>query len=164
MDSFLIAITSARSSVKIATPYFIPTESILDAIITVSKSDIKVELMIPYESDSWIVKSASFSFIEKLLEAGVNVYFYKKGFLHSKVIMIDESFASIGTANMDYRSFDLNHEVNTYLYDSDLVETLLDQFEEDKLVSIKITLENWRKRGLKEKLKESICRLMAPLL
>ena len=84
--------------------------------------------------------------------------------LHSKVIMIDESFASIGTANMDYRSFDLNHEVNTYLYDSDLVETLLDQFEEDKLVSIKITLENWRKRGLKEKLKESICRLMAPLL
>ncbi len=164
MDSFLIAITSARNSVKIATPYFIPTESILDTIITVSKSDIKVELMIPYESDSWIVKSASFSFIEKLLEAGVNVYFYKKGFLHSKVIMIDESFASIGTANMDYRSFDLNHEVNTYLYDSDLVETLLDQFEEDKLESIKITRDDWQKRGLKEKLKESICRLMAPLL
>lgn len=164
MDSFLIAITSARRSVRIATPYFIPTESILNAITTVSKSDIKVELLIPYESDSWIVKSASFSFVENLLEAGVNIYFYKKGFLHSKVIMIDESFASVGTANMDYRSFDLNHEVNTYLYDSDLVETLLDQFEEDKLESINITLEDWRKRGLKQKLKESICRLMAPLL
>ncbi len=164
MDSFLIAITSARSTVRIATPYFIPTESILDAITTVSKSDITVELMIPYESDSWIVQSASLSFIEHLLEAGIHVYFYKKGFLHSKVIMIDDSFASVGTANMDYRSFDLNHEVNTYLYDSDLVKNLLMQFEEDKLDCFQITLEDWRKRGLKQKLKESLCRLLAPLL
>lgn len=164
MDSFLIAITSARSSVRIATPYFIPTESILDAISTVSKSDITVELMIPYESDSWIVQAASLSFIEDLLIAGINIYFYKKGFLHSKVIMIDESFASVGTANMDYRSFDLNHEVNTYLYDADLVETLSKQFEEDKLESVQISLEDWRQRGLKQKLKESVCRLLAPLL
>lgn len=164
MDSFLIAITSARSSVKIATPYFIPTESILDALSAVSKSDIKVELMIPYTSDSWIVQAASLSFVEHLLEAGIIIHFYKKGFLHSKVIMIDESFASVGTANMDYRSFDLNHEVNTYLYDTDLVQTLLDQFEEDKLECVQLTLEDWRKRGLKQKLKESICRLLAPLL
>ncbi|MBO3698451.1 cardiolipin synthase [Roseivirga sp. E12] len=164
MDSFLIAITSARSVVRIATPYFIPTESILDAITTVSKSDVRVELMIPYESDSWIVQAASLSFIEELLEAGIHIYYYQKGFLHSKVIMIDKTFASVGTANMDYRSFDLNHEVNTYLYDEDLVETLHDQFEEDKLECIQITLEDWRKRGLRQKLKESVCRLLAPLL
>ncbi|OEK01702.1 cardiolipin synthase [Roseivirga sp. 4D4] len=164
MDSFLIAITSARTKVRIATPYFIPTESILDAITTVSKSDVKVELMIPYESDSWIVQAASLSFIEELLAAGVSIYFYQKGFLHSKVIAIDHSFASVGTANMDYRSFDLNHEVNAYLYDEDLVETLIDQFEEDKKECIQITLEDWRKRSLKQKLKESVCRLLAPLL
>lgn len=164
MDSFFLAINSAQKKVRIATPYFIPTESILDAIITSAKSNIKVELMVPESSDSWIVESASRSFLKKLLEGGVKVYFYRKGFLHSKVIIIDDNFASVGSANMDYRSFDLNHEVNAYFYDETIVKKLAEDFEADKKDCIDIDLERWQNRWLGLKLKESVCRLLAPLL
>ena len=164
MDSLFIAITSAKKSIRISTPYFIPNESILDAIVTAAKSDIQIEIVIPYESDSWIVQAATNSFIKRLLDAGVHVFLYKKGFMHAKVIIVDDTFASVGTANMDYRSFDLNHEVNTYIYDTDLVNTLKNQFKEDIIDSIKLNLDDWKNRGIKQKLKESLCRLLAPLL
>ncbi|MFY0592682.1 cardiolipin synthase [Roseivirga sp.] len=164
MDSFFIAITSAKKKIRISTPYFIPTESIIDAITTAAKSDIAVELLIPFDSDSRIVQAASLSFIQRLLDAGVKVYLYRKGFLHAKIILIDDSFASVGTANMDYRSFDLNHEVNTYIYDNNIVDILHKQFDEDLSHSEKIDLNKWENRGIKQKLKESLCRLLAPLL
>lgn len=164
MDSFLLAINSAKQKVRIATPYFIPTESILDALITASKADIAIELMIPHASDSWIVQAASMSYIKVLLAAGIKVFLYKKGFLHSKVIMVDENFASVGSANMDYRSFDLNHEVNTYLYENELVKTLVEQFEADKIECIIVNQNRWINRSVPQKLKESVCRLLAPLL
>ena len=164
MDSFFIAITSARKSIRISTPYFIPTESILDAIITAANSDIQVQLMIPFDSDSWIVQSASLSFIQRLLDANVQVFLYQRGFIHAKVILIDDNFASVGTANMDYRSFDLNHEVNTYIYDKGIVDTLQGQFDDDLTFCQKIDLVQWEKRSFKQKLKESLCRLLAPLL
>lgn len=164
MDSFFLAINSARRCVRIETPYFIPTESILDAITTAAKSGIKVELIIPRDSDSWIVKSASRSFVRQLLEADVDVYFYEKGFLHAKVIIIDDNFASVGSANMDYRSFDLNHEVNAYFYDKVIVEKLISEFETDKQDSSLVDFERWQERKLWPKLKESACRLLAPLL
>ncbi|OEK05281.1 cardiolipin synthase [Roseivirga misakiensis] len=164
MDSFFIAITSAKNRIRISTPYFIPTESIIDAITTAAKSDVDVELMIPFDSDSRIVQAASFSFIKRLLQAGVKVYLYQRGFLHAKVIIIDDGFASVGTANMDYRSFDLNHEVNTYIYDDEVVGILQNQFDQDLQDSEKIDLNKWENRGIKQKLKESLCRLLAPLL
>lgn len=164
MDTFLLAINAARNRIRIATPYFIPNESILNALYTAAKSDVKVELMIPRDSDSWIVHAASFSFLQNLLKEGVEVYLYKKGFLHSKVIIIDDVFASVGSANMDYRSFDLNHEVNTYLYDEGLVSILNEHFEADMQDAEPLTLQRWRQRKLPQKLKESVCRLMAPLL
>lgn len=164
MDSFFLAICSARKKVSIATPYFIPNESIMDAIITASKSDIQVDIIIPDIADSWIVESATKSFIKQLLEADVNVYLYKKGFLHSKVIIIDENFASVGSANMDYRSFDLNHEVNAYFYDKIIVKQLINEFEKDKLKSQLVEWQEWKNRRLYQKLKESVCRLLAPLL
>ncbi|GHE67963.1 cardiolipin synthase [Roseivirga thermotolerans] len=164
MDSFFLAINSARHKVRIATPYFIPTESILDAIVTASRSDITIELMIPESSDSWIVEAASRSFIKQLLEADVKVYHYRKGFLHSKVIIIDDNFASVGSANMDYRSFDLNHEVNAYFYNGEVVQQLASAFEADKADCVQLGLQNWKKRSILQKLKESVCRLLAPLL
>lgn len=164
MDSYFLAITQADKSVKISTPYFIPNESILDAVITAAKSGLDVELMVPYEGDSWIVQAASLSFMTRLLVAGVKVYLYQKGFLHAKVMIVDGNFASVGTANMDYRSFDLNYEVNAYLYGEKLVSELERQFEEDKTHCIQLNLAEWRERSLREKLKESISRLLAPLL
>ncbi len=164
MDSFLLAINAAQRRVRIATPYFIPTESILDALVTAAKADIEIELMIPRESDSWIVQAASMSYIKVLLAAGIKVFLYQKGFLHSKVIMVDDNFASVGSANMDYRSFDLNHEVNTYLYEKALVQILIDQFEADKADCAQVDAKRWVNRSVPQKLKESICRLLAPLL
>ena len=120
--------------------------------------------MIPESSDSWIVEAASRSFIKQLLEADVKVYHYRKGFLHSKVIIIDDNFASVGSANMDYRSFDLNHEVNAYFYNGEVVQQLASAFEADKADCVQLGLQNWKKRSILQKLKESVCRLLAPLL
>lgn len=164
MESFLLAFNSAEESIRITTPYFIPTESIMNALSTVAKSGVKVQLMIPQTSDSWIVQSASLSFVKQLLRIGIEVFFYKKGFIHSKVIIVDDNFASIGTSNMDYRSFDLNYEVNTYLYDKELVSQLHEQFEEDLMDCEMAMLDLWSKRNTAIKLKESACRLLAPLL
>lgn len=164
MDSFFLAINGAKETIKIATPYFIPNESILDAIITSAKSGVHIELMLPHKSDSWIVQAASLSYMTVLLEAGVKVFLYQKGFLHSKVMLVDGNFATVGTANMDYRSFDLNYEVNTYLYSEKLAMELDGHFEEDKAQCTELNLARWRKRGLLKKLLASACRILAPLL
>lgn len=164
MDSFCLAINSARNSLQIVTPYFIPNESIMNGIITSAKSGVSVEIMIPHASDSWIVQAASMSFMKQLLKAGVKVYLYKKGFLHSKTLTVDKSVSVVGTANMDHRSFDLNHEVNTYIYDPLIASQLNKNFEADKLDCVLLNLKDWRNRSLRQKLLESICRLLAPLL
>ena len=164
MDSFMLAINSAQHFIRIATPYFIPNESILNSLTTTARSGVDVQLMIPYESDSRVVQWASLSFITELLTSGVQVFLYQKGFLHTKVMVVDGTFAAVGTANMDYRSFDLNYEVNAYLYDVELAETLNRQFEEDKTDCLKVSLAQWRERPLREKLAESVSRLLAPLL
>ncbi|MGW8123473.1 cardiolipin synthase [Roseivirga echinicomitans] len=164
MDSFCLAINAARNSLQIATPYFIPSESIMNAITTSAKSGVSVEIMIPYSSDSWIVQSASLSFMKQLLEAGVKVYLYKKGFLHAKTLTVDRLISVVGSANMDHRSFDLNHEVNTYIYDPAVAIQLNESFDADKADCIQLNLRDWRKRSIRQKLLESVCRLLAPLL
>jgi cardiolipin synthase len=164
MDSFYMAINAANEKIQIATPYFIPNESILNALITSAKSGVEVELMIPNDSDSWIVQAASESYIKKLLEIGVKVYRYQKGFLHSKTLTVDGEFTALGSANMDYRSFDLNHEVNAYIYDKSIAEAVIENFESDKVDCIQLEIRSWRRRSIAQKLLESVCRLLAPLL
>lgn len=164
MDSFYMAINAASEKIQIATPYFIPNESILDALITSVKSGVVVELMIPSDSDSWIVQAASESYIKKLLATGIKVYRYKKGFLHSKTLTVDSEFTALGSANMDYRSFDLNHEVNAYIYDKTITASIVNSFELDKKECIELEIRSWRRRSIWQKLLESICRLLAPLL
>jgi cardiolipin synthase A/B len=164
MDSFFLGINSAKNNIRIVTPYFIPNDSILQAILMAARSGIDVEIMLPMKSDSWIVQSASMSLLESLLKSNIKVYFYTKGFVHSKVLTVDNYFSSVGTANMDMRSFDLNYEVNTYMYNSELANELNQQFEEDKKECIEIGLEDWQKRTLGKKLLESVARLLAPIL
>jgi cardiolipin synthase len=164
MDSFYMAINAASEKIQIATPYFIPNESILNALITSAKSGVVVELMIPNGSDSWIVQAASESFIKTLLDVGIKVYRYKKGFLHSKTLTVDGQFSALGSANMDYRSFDLNHEVNCYVYDKEIAAAVIHNFERDKEDCIQLERRSWRRRSISQKLLESVCRLLAPLL
>lgn len=125
---------------------------------------IKVELILPANSDSFIVQHASFSFIKPLLQRDINVYLYKKGFIHSKTIFIDSSIAFVGTVNMDIRSFYLNFEITSLIHDVLLCKACEESFEQDKQKSRLVTLEQWQSRSTLHRGMDSVCRLMSALL
>jgi len=164
MEVIFTAIMTANKYVYITTPYFIPNDEIISAMQVVSKSGVEVKLLIPKASDSWTAKHATNSYLQDLLEAGVQVYRYKKGFIHAKTIVVDGIFSSIGTSNMDYRSFNINFEINAFIYQESVSKTLVAQFQEDIKNSEEVSLNTWIKRNSFTKLKESFCRLFSPLL
>ncbi len=164
MESYFSMITSAREEILISTPYFIPNESVLTALKTSAKGGVKVVLILPEVSDSVFVHSASLTYLGDLLKNDIHVYFYKKGMIHSKVMIIDEELATIGTANMDYRSFDNNAEVNAVFFDSELALDLKTHFKTDLKEAVKLDYLTWKKRPYKLKLLGSFGRLIAPLL
>jgi len=164
MEAILIAIARASESVQICTPYFIPSEQISTALQVAAASGIKVELIMPKRSDSYIVRHASFSFLKPLLKRGVHVYLYEKGFMHAKTICVDGKLAFIGTVNMDIRSFYINFEIAAVIYDKKLCAEMQNQFEIDKRDSRLIDMQYWKSRSLLKRGLDSICRLLAPLL
>ncbi|XCF05665.1 cardiolipin synthase [Tamlana crocina] len=164
MEAIFTAITTAEDYVYITTPYFVPNDQIIMALQVASKSGVDVKLIIPKESDSWVVKHATNSYLEHLLEAGVEVYRYTKGFVHAKTMVVDDIFSTIGTSNMDYRSFNINFEVNAFVYDEVKSKMLKRQFMEDLNSSEAIEPERWVNRPKLAKLKESYCRLWSPLI
>lgn len=161
---FFAMITSAQRSIWIASPYFIPDEDILTALKVAALSGIDVRLLVPKRPDKKIVFYASRSYFPELLEAGATIYEYEKGFMHSKIIVVDGELASIGTANMDMRSFHLNFEVNAFLYQTPSVQTLVDDFINDFEHSSKIDINQFKLRPLWMRLAESTARLLSPLL
>jgi len=164
MQAYFTSITSANSNIFISTPYLMPNESILTALKTAALSGIDVKILIPGISDSRLVYYATLSFVKELLAAGIEVYFYRKGFNHSKIIMVDNAFCSIGTANMDYRSFSQNFEVNALIYDPEIASELTYWFLEDLKESEIINLHEWRKRPILDKFKANIARIASPFL
>jgi cardiolipin synthase A/B len=161
---FFSMITSAKESVWIASPYFIPDEDILSAIKVAALSGIDVRLLVPNRPDKRIVFHASRSYFPELLEAGVKVYEYEKGFMHSKIIIVDHELASIGTSNMDMRSFHLNFEVNAFLYKTKSTQKLVAEYINDLENTKKLDLETFQKRHFGYRLLESTARLLSPLL
>ncbi|MDL2230776.1 cardiolipin synthase, partial [Alistipes sp. OttesenSCG-928-L06] len=131
MQAFFAAMTKAKDHIYISTPYFLPNQAIMTAVEVAAMSGVDVRILLPEKSDSKIVHWATKSYITELLDAKVKVYFYKKGFNHSKLIMIDSVFSSLGTANMDNRSFDVNFEVTAILYDEKVTRELEEHFLED---------------------------------
>ncbi len=164
MQAFFAAITRAQHHIYIASPYFLPNEAILTAIKVASLSGIDVRIMIPSRSDSRIVYWASRSYISELLDAKVKIYLYKKGFNHSKLIMIDGTFSSVGSANMDIRSFDDNFEVSAIMYDSTVTARLESDFIDDLNECELVTPETWEARPARHSIYESFSRLFSPLL
>ncbi|WAW14603.1 cardiolipin synthase [Peptostreptococcus equinus] len=162
--AFFSAISMAKKRVYIQTPYFIPDESLLKAIETASLSGVDVRIIFPKVIDHYIVNIASYSYFEDILRAGGRVYLYKKGFIHSKVVIVDDELASVGSSNMDLRSFMLNFEVNTFIFDKEVIDDLTDQFYEDQDDSEELIMENFRTRHVLVRLTESISRLFSPLL
>ncbi|HJV45715.1 MAG TPA: cardiolipin synthase [Bacillota bacterium] len=157
-------ITTARRTVYITTPYLIPDDSILMALKTAALSGVDVRIIVPEEPDHLIVFWASRSYYTELLEAGVQIYSYQKGFIHAKIVIVDQEMATLGTANFDIRSFQYNFEVSGVIYDSDVAKRLEDDFVQDMMDSVEIKLHDFNNRPFSQKAKESIARLMSPLL
>lgn len=161
---YIKMIMSAKESVYIQTPYFIPDESLMDALRIAALSGVKIKIMIPNKPDHMFVYWATLSSIGELLNEGAEVYIYQNGFLHAKTIVVDEKLSSVGTANIDVRSFRLNFEVNAFLYDIDIAKKLVDAFEKDVLLSTQMTKSLYEKRSIGIRFKESISRLLSPIL
>lgn len=164
MQAYFSAIATARQYVYISTPYFLPNESIMTALRTAALSGVDVRILMPEKNDSWLVGMSSRSYIKELLQAGVAIYLYMKGFTHSKLMMVDDIFASVGTANMDIRSFNQDFEVNALIYNPDETIKLKQDFEEDLKYSKQLDLEEWGSRPWHQKAQESVARIFSPLL
>lgn len=162
--SILQAINLATHEILITSPYFIPGESLLDALTIASLSGIKIKLLVPGKSDSILVNAAARSYYNDLLSAGVEIYQYQKGFVHAKTMVTDNKIAIVGTANMDFRSFDLNFEVNAIVYDTGIASELGRVFYKDLEGSVKIDPVHWADRPLHKQLLEKAARLLSPLL
>ncbi|MDR7857744.1 cardiolipin synthase [Tissierella sp.] len=163
-DGYLKMISTAKQKIYIETPYFIPDDSIFEALRLAGLSGLDVRVMFPNKPDHIFVYWASMSYMGELLQAGVRFFTYEKGFLHSKVVLMDDFVSSVGTANLDIRSFKLNFEVNAFLYDESMNLKLTDRFLNDLQYCKEITLEEYGKRSRIVKIKESISRLLSPIL
>lgn len=164
MQGIASAIMSAQHYVYLHTPYFVPNEVILNAVIIAALSGIDIKLIIPKKSDAKLSDACTFSYLGEILEAGVKVFQYKEGFLHSKAIVIDDFVSIIGSANLDERSFNQNFEINAFIYNTKTSLELKKLFEEDLFNSKEITLSDWHNRKKHQKLKESFARLFSPIL
>ena len=164
LQAYFSAITSAKQNVYISSPYFMPNGSLLMALKTAAMSGVDIKVLIPKKSDSTMTFYGTLSYIEELLEAGVKIYFYKKGFNHSKIMMVDGVISTVGTANMDIRSFEQNFEVNALVYDETITLELRARFLKDLEDSEEIDLLSWQMRSKSQKLKESLARVFTPLL
>lgn len=163
-DGYLKMIYQARDYIYIQTPYFIPDASFIDAVRIACLSGVDVRIMIPNKPDHMFVYWATYSNVGKLLKAGARVYIYEKGFLHTKQIVVDDRVSTVGTANIDMRSFKLNFEVNAFIYDKSDSHRLAELFEKDMLDSSELTYEMYLQRTNMIKIKESISRLISPIL
>jgi len=164
MQVYYYAIATAQESIYLASPYFIPNESILTALQTAALSGVDVKILLPAKSDHKIVGLAAMSYFEELMETGVEIYLYQQGFLHSKILMIDGLISSVGSANMDQRSFKLNFEVNALIYSEETTKRLERDFRNDLERSEKMSLEAFKERPLTQRILESWTRLFSPLL
>jgi cardiolipin synthase len=164
MQVYFMAIVQAREYVYIQTPYFLPTESIITALQTAVLSGVDVRIILPMRSDAKVTLASSYSYMGEMLKAGVKMYFYQPGFLHSKTIVIDDKLFTVGSTNMDFRSFEQNFEVNALVFDPEIAVKMRKIFEQDLACSTRVNAKTWRKRPVKVRLKESIARLFSPLL
>ncbi len=161
---YLQALTAAEEEILIATPYFVPDRSMVTALQTAALRGVDVRVMLPRKSNVRIVTSAARSYYEELLEAGVRIFELTDGFLHSKTLAVDRRYGSVGSANMDVRSFLLNFEVSAFVYNEAFARALREQFEADITVCEEINLDRFRRRPRIVKLAQSVAQLLSGIL
>lgn len=165
MQGVLKMITMAEKHIYISTPYFVPTESIMEALKMASLSGIDVRILFPGKYDHAAVYYASRTYLLELLKCGAKVNFYNsKSFIHAKVMTIDGKIATVGTANMDIRSYELNYEINAVIYDDNKTKELEEQFFEDLESSTEITLSDYENTPKHIRALESLARVFSSLL
>ncbi|PKP37552.1 MAG: cardiolipin synthase [Bacteroidetes bacterium HGW-Bacteroidetes-14] len=164
MQCYLGAISKATKHIYLITPYFTPNETLLNALKIAALGGVDVCLMIPEKGDSPVTHWCSLSYAAEMLEAGVKVYLFSKGFNHSKVISIDGEFCIVGSANFDNRSMEHNFEITSIIYNSEITLKLDRQFLKDTERCISLAGSKWARRGFKNQVKESFARLLSPLL
>lgn len=151
---FLLAMSSARQSIYITNPYFLPDDRMTRALTEASERGVRVVVLLPGAIDNNIVRQASRSKFGELLEAGIEIYEYQAGLLHAKTMTVDGVWATIGSTNLDTRSFALNDEVNAVVYHNEVVGQLEKVFADDLTYSRRVELEKWRNRGFIDRLLE----------
>lgn len=164
LQATIFAIANAKKYIFIQTPYFLPTEGLNQALQTAALGGIDVRLMLPKRSDTHSVNMASHSFIDDMVKAGAKIYFYQPGFLHSKLLVIDDMLTCIGSANMDFRSFEHNFEINAFVYQAQFALQMKKVFLHDMHNCERLIPSKWLKRPLKQRIAESFMRLFSPLL
>lgn len=163
-NGYLKMMMCAKKSIYIQTPYFVPDQSFLECLKIAALSGVDVNIMIPNKPDHIFIYWASYSYIGELLKCGVKAYTYEGGFLHAKTVIVDEEIASVGTANIDIRSFKLNFEINAFVYDKAVASSLTYFFKEDLKQCNEVTQEVYDSRTKIVKIKESVSRLLSPIL
>jgi cardiolipin synthase A/B len=163
-EVYFAAILKARKHVWIASPYFVPDNGLLDAIRLAGRLGLDVRFLGQNYPDKWLAQFAARYYWGEVLPAGVKVYQYTKGMMHSKVVMVDGIFASVGTANLDNRSLHLNFEVNALLYSQTAVAELEAAFERDLKDAILLDRQVYARRPFPGRLLENACRMFSPVL
>jgi len=165
LDWLLIgALSCAKQHVRIMTPYFIPTRAQLAAINTAALRGVKVEILLPEKNNLPYVAWATNAFLFELLEHQVEVYFQPPPFVHSKLLLIDDEYALVGSANIDPRSLRLNFEFNVEIFSDESIDELCEHFDQSRAVSRQVTLEEVDQRSLPLRLRDSFCKLFTPYL
>ncbi|TAH37476.1 MAG: cardiolipin synthase B [Planctomycetota bacterium] len=162
---YLLSIASAREHVRLSASYFVPDELSTRTLVAALQRGVRVEAILPGKHmDVEITRKASRARWGPLLEAGMEIYEYQPTMYHCKVMIVDDQWVSVGSTNFDNRSFRMNDEANLNVLDPGFARELAQVFEEDKRRSLRITLEEWRRRPLREKLAEAIADLLGDLL
>lgn len=161
---FLRAIAGAKKRIFLQTPYFLPTEALLKALQQAALAHVDVRLMIPRHTDSRMLTLASSSYITECLRAGIKIYFYEGGMLHSKTMIIDDELSTVGSTNFDFRSFEHNFESNAFIYSKEVNQALVAAFMSDLGQCRRVYPDEWRSRSRMRRAAESLVRLLSPIL
>ena len=153
---YLLAMNSAKRSIDITNPYFLPDEKMIDTLVQTARRGVQVRLLLPGAIDHNLVRQASRSELGRLLLAGVRIYEYRAALLHAKTMVVDSQWATVGSTNLDNRSFGLNDEVNLVVYDEGVAGRLERVFVDDLTRSEQVTYESWKDRGIVSRFLEMI--------
>ncbi|MCK5912418.1 MAG: cardiolipin synthase, partial [Desulfuromusa sp.] len=158
------ALACAKSHIRIMTPYFLPNRAQLAAINTAALRGVRVDILLPQQNNLPYVAWATNALLFELLEHNAHIYFQPPPFIHSKIFLIDDEYALIGSANMDPRSLRLNFEFNVEVFDTETVTALIHHFDQSREQAHEVSLEDMDKRSLPVRLRDSFFRLFSPYL